>query len=878
MNLDPALLITILLLLHVSSFLMGGALIFILVSFCELLLILYAQPYFFASSLSFFDIVCTPYRQIFGAIVSLIALSTGILALPSSKRLWVKGSAFFALLGIFEWSCLMAIFSDHALSFFSGWEIASWTSFLLIYTGFPGTPDRLSSEKSFSILILSSLADFCLLAGLILLANRVGTYSLSALTHTSVMTNEIIALMLIAAFIKSAQVPFQFWLPKAMVAPLPVSAYLHSASLIQLGAFLLLLFWPAGHSSLVWHIGITTVGLLTFSLCGVFSLFERNIKRALAYTTSSTLGLVFTLLGLTHERALAAAVLLIVAHALYKSFLFFCLGISNKSTDHKIARLVFYSTLLIVLISMSGLPFSLGALGKDLALQSLLGPFPTHAVQIFTWFCVSIGMVANIVFVCLFFFAFKRGQLHRVIEMRTLTSFLPVFSLLALLSMGLGLLPAWLFERIQAEIGNANSTGNSPGNSPEVHLWSLGIWFIGFALALFLFKRGWVSFLRKSERPLFEFSWLEKLHSKWIPSLCERLLGNTENIFWNYGLGIIFASLFFFVAISGFPLGLPLRLRFQNTYEEVLSLTIFLLGLGSWLLVFIRASLRQIFLLSALGLGVCLCFASAGAADLVLTQLLVEMISLVILIFSWMTLRPKERTHLRLGENLFFSVFAILIGLGIALQFFDLNLIPLVKLASLYFYEHASQSGGTNLVNLAVIEFRALDTLGEITVLALSFLAALALFERVSISSRHASQVFFSVSIWTKTISRILSILLCASALFFFARGHYSFGGGFVGGLLAGLALFLQQIVFRKTFQTPNLCITGICISYISAVTPILFGHRFFETSVFAIHGYTFSTSFFFDLGVFITVAGSGAGLLNLFTVLIPKRSEKMNG
>src|SRR5690606_26011265 len=303
-------------------------------------------------------------------------------------RTYLKGhiyfDRFFGYLLLFMSAMLGVVLADNILTLFIFWELTSISSFFLI--GF-NNDDKSSRDSALTALSITGLGGFFLLAGLILAGNIAGTFVISELfMKHEVLTIHplyplIIGLLFIGAFTKSAQFPFHFWLPGAMKAPTPVSAYLHSATMVKAGIYLLDRFTPILGGTDLWSISLMVVGGFTMIFAAVHALFRIDLKGILAYSTISALGVLTFLLGLGTPAAIIAASVFILVHALYKATLFMVTGIIDHETHtrdisvlsglRKVLPPVFVAALLAAL-SSAGLPLTFGFIGKDLIYEATL--------------------------------------------------------------------------------------------------------------------------------------------------------------------------------------------------------------------------------------------------------------------------------------------------------------------------------------------------------------------------------------------------------------------------------------------------------------------------------------------------------------------------
>lgn len=828
----------------------------------------------------FFKLDFSPYRKLFGAIVSGLGCLIGLYSHSYFRSVKTEGR-FFGVLGLFQWSCLFLIFSDHILSFVTAWELTSITSFLLI--GYKLSSNA-AQRGAYQALIVTSFGGLCMFAGLLLLGTGLETYSISEMIGSpgAIYANEnlflIFCLIFLGIITKSAQLPFHFWLPDAMLAPTPVSAYLHSATLVKLGVFAAGLFWPIFNVYLPWHLALSGVGLLSFAWGAVGALFQRDLKAGLAYTTFSQLGLILMLFGQRIPEAFYAACTLVLAHALYKSSLFLIVGIladGTKTQDiRKMSGFLKSKPALclascLAAASMAGVPFFLGFLGKEYALSIVLRPFPSLGPKIFTLVTFSIGVIATVAFACFFiwkpfFENFKKKNPAKLPEFsNALTS---VVLPLSVLSLVLGV----FFDPIrQAFLKVIPDVNLDFFYSNPLVLWvSLGMLALGILLGagLLASKRFWeIDWPNKLE------AWraskvFQKISFLFLPWLSMRFKRFFEQSSWTYGLllSVAFAASVLIFLLPGVG---ELKLSFRSNVDMELSLLILLAGGMALLTTLLRDPGVQIFVGGVVGLTVAFSYAVYGAPDLVLTQILVETASLVLLILGYINLKKPNKA---LQESPLTQVVswtsALCLSAAVILCFLALDGSGTSKFASRYFFENAVPlTHGGNLVNVVLVDFRGIDTMVETSVLAIAYFASLALCTRLkSFSTKVPTHPHLTQ--WIAKLSKAFFWALSIVAIIFLLRGHNAPGGGFIGGLLFGLAIFVRMLSSGWSSRGVLLSSIGLVLVYLTAILPA------FDSSILTSYYYFgLSSSLAFDLGVFLVVSGSVAGIFEILLRLKAK-------
>lgn len=881
---EPLLYFGILLVIHLLSFFRWGSWLFPLSSVFALFGIIYSDTFLVSDSTHIFSFTTTNFREFFGYIVAGLGLLVGVYASSYMRDSQAK-NRFFGLMGLFQWACLLVVFSNHLLLFVIAWELTSLISYFLI--GFKSKSEK-AQRGAFQALLITSFGGVLLLGAAILLSQSSGSYLISEILENSgslIGTSSYrISLILVALAIltKSAQVPFHFWLPGAMQAPTPVSAYLHSAALVKLGLFAAGLFWPLFRYDLVWHVGLSTIGLLSFAWGAFQSIFQRDLKSGLAHSTFSQLGLILVFFAQNRETSFQLACLLVLAHSLYKFVLFLSVGIfSYTENSQDIRKLSAWfskskSLGLIALVSaasMAGLPPLLGFVTKELVLKSFLLPFPQKSAQIFSLTCFFCGALFTLLYAFIFFLKIFISKQAQPEKKHDIPSAIPSAMILALvipsfLSLTLGLFGQSLSEYFRSFL-NAESGLSIHGIPQEWDLGlglSLGVIFLGSLLSLGLL-RSKVFWRWDAEKFLSSFradKIFQKIVFKRLPSIAHTLSTQTEKIFWNYGLGLmslLASALILYLA----PLD---HFKFPswetiNPIHAQMSLAIFTSGILALFIAFLPPNFVRIFILGLIGYLVTYTFAAFGAPDLVLTQLIIETCSLVLLVLAWINAKTRSTYE---------SASAWAWGLSFAFAFLvvatfqELATPQPMKLSSLYFFENSLILGqGKNIVNVILVDFRGLDTLGEISVLAIAYFGALSVFNRRKVNSNLV--IYPLTTSWMKFVGKAIGFGLTAFGIFFLLRGHNFPGGGFIGGLLFSLALFIRMLFYAKTPHSILMTLTGLMLAYLSALIPGFFGEFFEARPLLGIY-----SPILFDTGVFFTVAGSLSGFLEILLIL---RSEK---
>lgn len=758
-------------------------------------------------------------------------------------------------------------------------------SFFLI--GFK-TDSEKAQRAAFQALLITGSGGLCLLGAMILLGESIGSYQLSTiLSQAQILSGSpsfqaSVVLVALAVMTKSAQFPFHFWLPGAMEAPTPISAYLHSATLVKLGLFLAGLFWPLFQNETLWHVGLSSIGFITFAWGAFFSIFQTQLKAGLAHTTFSQLGLILVFLVQRSEESFQIGCLLLLAHALYKFVLFLNVGVFTHFQNQQDIRFlggwkkrspILFVIATISCLSMAGLPPLLGFLGKEAALIRLLtAPFMAESARYFSLSMFFIGALFTVTFASLFLFKVFLERPKENLDVAPIKLGFPMnFAMLApaLLSIVISLrsesLKTWLSDLAQSSM--TLKLEAFPLHINTALIISLVLVGSGISLAAILIRstRFWNQLDKASSKRIKLEYFFQSIFFKQAPKICSRISAELEKFFWRFGLGILFLGfILILVFLGSFRSQEVLNFQTFNLIHLDFSLSLFFAGVIALILYFYHGQFLRILLLGLIGFIVAFSFALFGAPDLVLTQILVESCSLALLVLAWINSKRPFPV-----ESRSFGAWAISIGAAcsVVLIFKNIESLYQTKLAALYFFENSLQvAKGSNIVNVILVDFRGLDTLGEISVLAIVYFGCASLHERYS----HAKTLlaYPHTTDWMRRLGFILAIGLTAFGLFFLIRGHHYPGGGFIGGLLFALALFLRSIFTAKKVFSLFWTLLGLSLAYLSASASSLSATFFESLEYFG----PITTPFLFDTGVFFTVGGGLSGLLE---ILLKLRSEK---
>ena len=659
---------------------------------------------------------------------------------------------FYGLLFLFMASMLGLVWADNLLLLFVFWEGTSLTSYLLIAFKLE---DSKALEGARRALIVTSLGALAMLGGMVLLAQMAGTYTLSAILAqpASQFTDHALypaalLLILLGAFTKSAQFPFHFWLPGAMAAPTPASAYLHSATMVKAGIYLLARLHPALSDSPLWFWSLLSVGGVTLLLGAISALRYYDLKAILAYATVSQLGVLVFLLALPSEKALIAVAVGILAHALYKGPLFLVAGILEHATGTRdirrlagLARTVPWVTATAILagVSMAGFPPFFGFLAKEMLLESFY-QFAEKGNPIVGWLGVAAVVVSGAFFVAysltLLWEPFFRGQAatndpgNDPAPVHHPPEFVLVLPALVLVLLGTAL--PLLISLVEKPL-LIPAVSAMAGTKVEFHL---ALWHgftpmllasllaIGLGIALFRARAMLRAGFERSPtwldgRLLFD-QIVDALYglARWIT---QRMQG--ASLATHSSVTLLCAVALLLYAL----LQLDWRNDLRTNWAALPTLTEVILAVlgivAAVVTVRTRSRLSAIISIGVVGVVVTLFFVFFSAPDLALTQLLIEVLTVVFLVLVFYRITPRSHPPTPTATRWRNLAVAVAVGLwGFFMVLLSVEGPFLPSIADFFSLNSVDAAHGGNIVNVIIVDFRGFDTLGEITVLIIAAL------------------------------------------------------------------------------------------------------------------------------------------------------------
>lgn len=654
-------------------------------------------------------------------------------------------SRFYAALLLFMAAMLGVVTAGNLLVLVIFWEVTSISSFLLIGFRDDGAAARAGAYQA---LIVTGMGGLALLAGVLVLGQAAGTFDLAELLGRAAEVGALpaapvaLVLILLGAFTKSAQVPFHFWLPSAMAAPTPVSAYLHSATMVKAGIFLLARLSPLFVGSDLWFYALTGFGTATMLTGGYGALRQTDLKALLAYSTISQLGLIVMLLGCSGELAAVAATFHILNHALFKAPLFMAAGIVDHEVGSRDLRQLgglvslLPRTALIVAVAgaaMAGVPLLNGFLSKELFYEAMLAVSGRGGWgALLPWIAVA-GSTLTVAYTLRLLLGAFFGSSRRPAAPAHEAPWplrLPA-ELLVLACIAVGLLPAWL----AGDLIDAAATA-VVASTVHTHLTLWHGWNMALAMSAIAAAGGGAYYaalqdpaadpraarLRHSAGELYDLAIVRLLAAGGAVS--HLLQGGDLR---TYLCRILIVTMA--MVLGGIAQSPPAITLLSSTapLPGATLLAVLTSAAGVAVAVLNRQRLPSVIALAAVGLLVAVYFVWLSAPDLVITQLLVETVStiliLLVLYFLPRSTPPREpRSRLIIDAGL-----SLAVGLGVGGVVVAVLGVPFHSISAFHIAESLEQAGGRNVVNVILVDFRGYDTLGEITVLAIAAIGVVAL-------------------------------------------------------------------------------------------------------------------------------------------------------
>ncbi len=830
--------------------------------------------------------------------------------------------SFAAELVAFSGAMFGLVVSDNMLLLYMFWELTSVLSFLLV----GHYAERATSRRAaMQALLVTTFGGLAMLVGVIVIGHAAGTFLLSEVVTApphGVAVGVAVVLVLIGALSKSAIVPFHFWLPGAMAAPTPVSAYLHAAAMVKAGVYLIARLAPGFADSPGWRPTVITLGLLTMLMAGWRAVREYDLKLILAFGTVSQLGFITVMVGGGGQDMMLAGLAMLCAHALFKAALFMVVGVIDHSTGtrdiRKLAWLGHRLPWLFVIAagataSMAALPPFLGFVAKEADFETL-----AHSASLGGWAPVVLGgAVAGSVFTTVYSLRFLWGAFARkgfsepsalVAKLhRPQVMFLVSPAILAVTGLAFGLAPGRLDHMLDG-YATAMPTADSADGNYRLELWH------GFGLPLLLstlvLAIGTAVFFGRNQLRMKGFGAAPPLGNadriydailRGADLLSLRLTAVTHRGSIPVTQAVILSTLVLF-PMAVLILGATPEPHFElwdSLIQPVVGLLILAAAVSATVM---RNRLAAVLLVGITGYGCGAIFAFHGAPDLALTQFLVETLTLAIFVLVLRTLPAEADEATAKNFRLPRALLSVAVGAAVTtLAVFAMAARTGTPLAELLPDAAYYRGHGANTVNVLLVDIRAWDTLGEVSVLLVAATGVASLVFRHrrfgaapkapeggnpqpdAVTSAVAYSPAAGDTTWLRgsemrdprnrslvleVATRMIFPLIMILSAYFFFTGHNTPGGGFAGGLTAGLALVLRYLAGGRyelgetlPLDAGKILGVGLALSAGTAVGSMLVGAPVLSSAVIAVHlpllgTVKFVTALFFDLGVYLIVVG----------------------
>ncbi|MFB7249401.1 Na+/H+ antiporter subunit A [Microbacterium sp. NPDC056234] len=896
--------------------------------------------------------------DVLGWIMTLIVTGVGALVLLYCRWYFHDSAAglgqFAGVLLGFAGAMYGLVLTDDLVMLVMFWELTSILSYLLIghYRG------RAASRRAaLQALLVTTLGGLVMFVGVVLLVVDAGTSSISAMLETpptGPMVNAAIVLLLVGALSKSAIFPFHFWLPGAMAAPTPVSAYLHAAAMVKAGIYLMARFAPIFALSEPWRPIVVSLGVFTMLLGGFQALRETDLKRVLAFGTVSQLGFFTVVVGYGTQAAALAGLALVIAHALFKSALFLIVGVIDRQLSTRdITELsgvgrqapVMATAAFISIASMVGVVPTIGFVAKESALTALLDDAlagsPWGIVAIIG---VSLGAVLTAAYGIRFlwgaFWTKRDAQGDRMPDTPwpdPPVGFLSAPIILAgvTLAAGVGAPAVDIALQGYALTAAEGLSGEGPGHLALWHGFepalAISILSILLGLGVFLLAKttGWD---RKPRILPFTASDAYYLITRGV----DRLSVFTTSLTQRGSLPVYVGTIFIVLVLAEITALLAVdvdRLELSAWHTPTQLVVAPIMAAAGIVAVRARKRYTGVVLVSVTGLGMVVLFATSGAPDLALTQILVETVTLVTFALVLRRLPSRMGEHNASVGRVPRAILAVAVGVTMALIAIVATQARVADPISIIFPELAYDLGhGKNVVNVALVDLRGWDTMGELSVLVLAatgvaslvfvthradLLAATRTLPRSTrrkarlnplvettdgvrfqtAENRSAPRAWLiggqkmkpeNRSILLEVIVRILFHTIIVVSIYLLFAGHNTPGGGFAGGLVAGMALVMRYIAGGRwelgaaaPTDAGRLLGAGLIVAVGTAVVPLFFGlspltSTFWEWEIPLIGHVEFVTSTIFDIGVYLVVIGLVLDVLRSLGAEVDKQALQM--
>lgn len=837
-----------------------------------------------------------------GFFFAFLILGIGLLIIAYARHYLSRNDnmgEFFTYLLLFQGAMVGIVLSDNILLLLVFWELTSLSSFLLIGYWKHLPEGRQGARMALAVTGTGGLA---MIAGMLMLGQIVGSYDLSVILENRELIQAdplyvpALILILLGCFTKSAQFPFHFWLPHAMAAPTPVSAYLHSATMVKAGIFLMARMWPVLSGTTEWFVIVTSAGLITMVLGAVIALFKHDLKALLAFSTVSHLGLITMLLGTGTAFGAMAAVFHILNHATFKAALFMSAGIiDHEAHTRDIQRLgglrslmpVTFVIVTIGALSMAGIPLLNGFLSKEMMLEEA-----THTVLFDTKWLVPVLATLGSLFSAAYSFRLighvflgpvRDDYPSKPHDPGSGMWLPPAFLIMLVIVIGVAPFLAEPFVKLvtSALIGTAAEV-------PEEHL---KIWhgfntpllmsFIavvsGLAvLALFQpLLRVWDAAPRPEAKAIFEA--IVEFAAKIARVLILPLHNGSFTRYAAIGTVTIVAAAYY--AWSTGTVSGTTRVMQQAGWVAIAGWAMLVAATGG-LVILHRNRFLALILIGIVGLMVSIGFVFFSAPDLAMTQFTVEVVTIILLLLALNFLpdfTPVESTVLRRIRDAGIAAGAGFAAFALSFHYLLRDAVS-TPISEFHLANSYKGGGGTNVVNVILVDFRGFDTFGEIIVLGIAALIIFALTEallggpvRARLLNRTPDKPLSGNMhpMMMVVLTRVIMPVVLLVGFYIFLRGHNEPGGGFIAGLIVSIAVVMQYMASgfawasaRLKYPYHGVIGAGVLVAGFTGIGSWFFGKPFLTSDFTYVRippfeKFELATAALFDLGVFLAVVGA---------------------
>ncbi|MGD9806870.1 MAG: monovalent cation/H+ antiporter subunit A [Hyphomicrobiaceae bacterium] len=822
---------------------------------------------------------------------------------------------FFSFLLAFMGSMLGIVLSGNLIQLVFFWELTSVFSFLLIGYWHHEANARAGARMALTVTASGGL---CLFGGVIVLGHIVGSYDLDRVLaagdaiRSHALYLPALVLILLGALTKSAQFPFHFWLPSAMAAPTPVSAYLHSATMVKAGVFLLARLWPAMAGTDYWLWIVGSAGLVTFVLAAFIAMFQNDLKGVLAYSTISHLGLITLLLGLDSPLATVAAIFHMMNHATFKASLFMAAGIIDHETGTRdIRRLsglyqflpVTATLAMVAAAAMAGVPLLNGFLSKEMFFAETIathdGSVVDDALPYLATLAAMFSVAYSLRFIRDVFFGPPPVDLPRTPKEPPHWMRFPI-ELLVVACLVVGIVP-------NLTIGPFLNVAVAAVLGLDAPKFDLAVWHgftLPFLMSVVALAGGIAIYPLLRTHNFANFLARRGKGGLQLGDAVGAFARNLLSVVGTRRLQPQLRALICVAFVAGlWPLlGKQLLPETPNlSHIDIAFGLVWIIGTICAVAASLMAKfhrLAALILMGGAGLATCITFIYLSAPDLALTQLLVEVVTMVLILLGlrWLPKRvdgrPSPADSPLLTRRFVDFPIALIAGAGMAIISFAVMTRPLPPNGiAQYFLERAyTEGGGHNVVNVILVDFRGFDTLGEVTVLCIVALSVFALLRRfrpapesidvpeqkrvqeafdIDHPDRHPGETIADYLLIPSVIMRLLFPVIGTIGVYLFLRGHDYPGGGFVAGLTMAVAIILQYMAAGAVWVESRIRVyplrwmaIGFLFALVTGVGSWLVGYPFLTSHMFVAHvpilgDLHLSSVLLFDLGVLSIVLGA---------------------